>query len=290
MTSELPFDAPADRSPRLVENLPSSVYHADKETLSSTMVKHALVSPAHFQSARYSPPVSSPDRDFGTLVHTCTLEPKTLNETFAVFPGELSSTEGRAFKKANPGRIVISLATLAEGQHLADRVLAAEYKGRAFHKFIEEGLVEPSIYFDDPTTSLPCRIRPDLFHPEITFDLKTTRHSTASAFQRQALELHYDLSAFMYSFGRAVYEANDRPKPFVIVSAETAEPHTVMIRPASHDFLVNGRSKYVHALSMIRGCGLTQYWPGLDGEEELDLHPYQVFKPPVDTPWLKATA
>jgi hypothetical protein len=61
----------------------------------------------------------------------------------------------------------------------------------------------------------------DLLHPEFTFDLKSTRHGLPSAFQRDAVNLHYCLQSYMYSLARCLYEGVEEPKPFVFVQAES---------------------------------------------------------------------
>lgn len=275
------LNAGAAEGSRIVYDLPAPLYHADREVFSSTMLKPLLLSPAHFLAARLAPHSRSDDKDFGALLHTLVLEPDTLNDGFAVLPDRFSSTDGRSFRESNPGRICVTLARFREAQALAGRIQDATYKGRPFRRFIEEGKVEPSIYYTDEVTRLPCRIRPDLMHPEITFDLKSTRHGSASEFQRQAVDLHYDLSAFMYCLGRVVLEGGSRPKPFVIVAAETSAPYCVQFRTASQEFLVNGREKYVWALSTLKACSEQNHWPGLDTDEELGLDVWQCYRKPT---------
>lgn len=156
--------------------------------------------------------------------------------------------------------------------------LPSLFKGRPFYKFIEEGEVEPSIYYTDPVTGLACRTRPDLLHPEFTFDLKSTRHASTSAFQRDAVELHYDLQAFMYSLARCTFEGSTKAKPFVFVKVTSDEPFSTHFMPCVDDFIRNGYEKYAAALSAIKACNLTNHWPAPQGEVAMDLLPWQVFK------------
>lgn len=264
-------------SSRLIEGLPPAEYHAAKDVQSSSMLKEMLVSPAHYLQALLRPNKSSDAMDHGTLLHALVLEPHTFNRVAAVFPGDLAK-EGKAFKAENADRICISLTDYFKLMEQAERVRAACFRGRPFERFIEEGKVEASIYYTDPSVGLPCRVRMDLLHPEFTFDLKSTRHGLPSAFQRDALGMHYDLQSYMYSLARCLFEGVEEPKPFVFVQAESAAPHSVLFRPATKALLANGKQKYEAALGGVKACMVTDMWPAPHGEVELDVEPWDVFR------------
>lgn len=110
--------------------------------------------------------------------------------------------------------------TFAAARRLAAKVSERRRKGRPLGRFIEEAICEATIYFTEPVTGLRLRIRLDAYHPDISFDLKTTRHATPSAFARDAVELGYDLQAFVHGLGRRLYEGG-KTAPFVFITAET---------------------------------------------------------------------
>ena len=257
--------------------VPSRIYHADKDILSSTMIKPMLLSPADYIDALVNFKRTKA-MDNGTLLHMQVLEPHTRDEVMAIFPGPLDSTEGRAFVAANPDRICVSFADSLQLEVAGAVVRSSLFKGRPFYKFIEEGEVEPSIYYTDPITGLACRTRPDLLHPEFTFDLKSTRHASTSAFQRDAVDLHYDLQAFMYSLARCTFEGTTKPTPFVFVKVTSEAPFATHFMPCVYDFIRNGYEKYAAALAAIKACNLTNHWPAPQGEVPMDLLPWQVFK------------
>ena len=260
-------------------------YHADVDIYSSTMLKHAIESPATFIQSLLKQYTSTKATDLGTLMHTLILEPSTVNDVVAVFPDELTrSKECKEFKDANPGRYCITLREFIAAQKLADKVLSQSFRGRPFHEFVSEGQVEHSIYYTDPVTGLKCRTRPDLKHPEFTFDLKTTRFYELGKFDRQAIDLHYDLSAYMYTLARFLLEKSMaqqeeviKPKPFVLVAICTEAPHSVFFRPTSTNFIENGKKKYENAVAIIKACSQVQSWPAMGGEEEIDIAPWQTF-------------
>lgn len=270
--------------------LSNAQYHADKDVLSSTMLKTALVSPAHYIASLTELNTSSPQKLFGTLIHALVLEPDTVNQVVALYPGLLGKdTASREFRKINGGRRCMSLADFFAAKTMADKVREAPFRGRPFWKYIEEGEVEASFYFDDPTTGIACRTRLDLLHPDFTFDLKSTRHSTPALFQKDAIALHYDLSVYMYTLSRVLYEQSPSAKPFVLVPVDSAAPHGVHFMPCSNDFLRNGERKYATALATIKACNDVDHWPSLEGEYEMDIHHWQTFTPELAT-WRKPAA
>ncbi|KGG83637.1 hypothetical protein P606_13325 [Comamonas thiooxydans] len=224
-------------------------------------------------------------------MHALVLEPHTVNEIVAIYPSELNrSKECTIFKLANPGRICISLREFIQAQNLAEKILNQVFRGKSFRRYIAEGVVEKSIYYTDPITGLKCRTRPDLLHEDFTFDLKTTRYWSMDSFDRQAIDLHYDLSAYMYTLSRYLLEksTSSEPesvsaKPFVLVAVCTEAPHSVFFRPTTYSFLENGKKKYESSVAIIKACSQVQTWPAMGGEKEIDLAPWQMFSPNINS-------
>lgn len=286
MTQE-PITTPTTSNRCELRAVDNAAYHSDKDILSSSMLKHALESPAQFIASLTTPSNRTDAKDFGTLIHALILEPHTVQSLVAISAQPLGrDADSKKFRKANADRICLSIAEFASATQLADKVLSTMFRGRPFYKFVEEGTVESSIYYTDPTTGIECRTRLDLMHPDFTFDIKTTRQSTAPAFQRDAISMHYDLSAYMYSLSRVLLEKNPTPKPFVLVPVCTDAPHSVFFMPCSSSVLENGQRKYNTALSTIQACTRVNHWPGLDGEYEMDIEPWQAFTP-EPAPWRK---
>ena len=261
----------------------STDYHADRDVLSCSMLKPMLISPGHYIDSLVS--FKRTDAmDKGTLLHALVLEPHTSPEVMAVYPGSLKTPDGKAFVAANPDRICISLADLLLLKVAAEKTRYSLFRGRPFFKFIEEGEVEPAIYFTDPTTGLKCRTRPDLNHPDFIFDLKSSRHASAMIFQQDAVSMHYDMQAFMYSMARCLFEGTTIPKPFVFVKVESSAPNSVHFMPSKQAFLENGFDKYAAAMGAIKACTDADLWPTLQGEVDMDLLPWQAFKS-TSTSW-----
>lgn len=264
----------------LLRAMPADEYHADRDALSCSLLKPLLLSPAHFQAALTAAPRPSAAKDFGSLVHLLLLQPHLAGQELAVYPGIGSSRDPdfKTFLACNSYRLAVDEPTFAEANCLANKVAETPYKGRPIGRFIEESMCESTIYFTEPVTGLRLRIRLDAYHPDISFDLKTTRHGTPEAFARGAVDLGYDLQAFMYGLGRRLYEGASAAA-FVFITAETQQPHSIGVFEAGATFLENGAAKLQSCLATFKACTETGYWPDLSAQSTLEITPWQQFVP-----------
>lgn len=259
---------------------PAEEYHADSSALSCSSLKPMLTSPAHFLLAATEPARESQAMVFGTLVHQLLLEPAVAASGVAVFPGAACGRDKdwKSFRltATEHGRVAIDEPTFAAAIQLADKVRSTRYRGRALGSFIEEARCEVTIYFTEPATQLRVRTRLDAMHPDISFDLKTTRHGSPAAFSRSALDLHYDMQAALYSIARRCVEGG-ASKPFVFIAADSTAPHSVSTFDCGDSFLENGVAKLKWALANFRACSDCDVWPDQGGHHFLEISPWQRF-------------
>ncbi len=271
----------------------NSEYHADKDILSSSMLKSALISPLKFIHSLTTHIEPTPSMMYGTLMHALITEPEAVNDIVALSPQPLArDAASRLFREANPGRLCMWLGDFQNAQHLARMTLDAKFRGRHFYKFIEESVCERSTYYTDPTTGMKCRTRSDIEHFDFTFDLKTTRYYGPREFQLDSVRLDYDLSAYMYTFARVLAESQDAgqvvdPKPFVLVPIFNTQPYGVFFRPCDNDFMLNGQKKYNAAMKTIAGCREADFWPTTSGEVPMGLDHWQQYDAKT-APWVSA--
>jgi len=268
----------------LFADLPAPIYHADRDALSCSLLKPLLRSPAHFQQALVNCGSPSAAKDFGSLVHLLLLEPEKTGSELALYPG-VGSGRDRDFKvflANNSHRLAVDEPTFAEARRLVDKVATTTFKGRLLARFIEESKRECSIYFTEPVTGLRLRTRFDAYHPEFSFDLKTTRHASASSFARDAVDLGYDLQAYMYSLARSHFEGTKTAPPFVFITVETSLPNSVCTLLAGSTFLENGAAKLQECLTTYKACTMVGHWPDLSCHSTLEIQPWQQFVPGSD--------
>jgi PDDEXK-like uncharacterized protein DUF3799 len=265
---------------RKILNLPADDYFGDIEVQSCSQLKPMLESPAHYQVRLIQPRATTKAMEFGRLVHTLVLEPHRLALDFAVFPGKRDGRDRdfKDFAELHQGKQILDEVQLHEARLLADRLvhrvirLRAGDPGRAFGDFLAEGEKEVTIYYTDPTTGVRCRCRIDLLHPEILFDLKTAAAVIKAPWLRDALRMHYDMQAYMYSLAQTLFAGHSTPLPFIFVAGESAIPHSTSVFVAGSSFMREGSLKYARAIGAFAACSAVHHWPdqGEDGVLELD--------------------
>lgn len=268
----------------LFPKLPASIYHADRDALSCSMLKPLLTSPAHFQASLTAAPSSNAALDFGSLVHLLLLEPECIAQEVAVYPGVGHGRDSayKAFLAANSHRLAVDEPTFADARRLAQKVGNSRFRGRKLIHFLEESMTECSLYFTEPATGLRLRVRFDAYHPEFSFDLKTTRRRDSSGFAGDAVDFGYDLQAFLYSTARRAFEGTATLAPFVFISAETSRPNSVCTHLAGESFLENGAAKLQECLATYQACMLVEHWPDLSCHTTLEIAHWQQYRPGME--------
>ncbi len=273
----------------MVKNLPASLYHADVEVQSCSLLKPILESPADYKSQFVRIPKGSNEpKEFGQLFHLLLLEPHLFHSQYAIYSGSgnRSTVEYKEFAALHPGMAIIDESTLYEARHLADKTMHSKFRGRYFGDYLSEGEKEVCIYYTDPATGVKCRVRIDLMHPEFTFDPKTTAYADERKWRNHARELSYDMQSYMYSLAIALFYGSETPPPFVFVAANTEPPHSVSFRPAMNSFMTEGERKYNEAISAFAACSKVNHWPDLSNESPLELEYWQSTSSPA--PWRQA--
>jgi hypothetical protein len=244
--------------------LSDDAYHADRSHVSSSTLKAILKSPLHYRWALANPRTPTKAMRLGTLIHAAVLEPERFAREFAVAPPlDLRTKAGKAALEAleaeNPGKTVIFADDFASIERVRSG-LAAHETARALLELRSER--EESVFWTDPETGAPCKSRKDLrvdLDDGLIVDLKKTSSAERAAFARQVANLHYDLSAVMYTLGDAM--AYGVAPQFVWVCVEEDTGAVGVYRP-DEDFRARGRKNLRHALRLLAECRERDTWPG----------------------------
>jgi hypothetical protein len=117
---------------------------------------------------------------------------------------------------------------------------------------LRDGLAERSLFWQDATTGIRCKIRPDLLVlPHLILELKTTFNPSLAVFQRTALMQRYHLSAAMYLDG--VQQVTGQRLKYMYLVAGRHAPYDVLTFVPSEAMLREGERLYRLALSTIKG-------------------------------------
>lgn len=237
-------------------------YHADKEYYSSSILKEALVSAAHFKYyiLQGNKPGMSDSRamDFGTLVHTVLLEPHLFDEQYIIHTGPVNKDgaipAGELVKlKDKHGDSKLFVSHVDYQFAVKSRANTLAYPDAAKYVFSPDGVSEPSIFTICKETDLPLKVRPDRLDLAQAFicDPKTAQKADFNSFKKVVkYERHYDLSAYMYC--KQIYEWFDVKCDFFwhVVGKEDMCP--IAIYQASKQTLEDGKEKFFRACDNIK--------------------------------------
>lgn len=220
--------------------------------VSSSMLKRVLESPESLQRYLARRHESAPVLDFGNAVHCALLEPARFAEEYVALPvtrADMIHETDMALIKTEKRNVHF----ITEAQMQAVRAICEHTQDMPeVAALLKEGLAERSLFWQDETTGVRCKIRPDLLVlPHLILELKTTFNPSLAVFQRTALMQRYHLSAAMYLDGvRQV--TGHQPRYMYLVAGRNA-PHDVLTFVPSEAMLREGERLYRHALAIIRG-------------------------------------
>ncbi|MBU0977093.1 MAG: PD-(D/E)XK nuclease-like domain-containing protein [Nanoarchaeota archaeon] len=121
--------------------------------------------------------------------------------------------------------------------------------------------VEYSGFWQDPETGIWLKTRPDLIASNVViWDIK--KHTSIKSFRSQAMDLNYDLQAYMAVIGCSILGDNIPHDFGFIVFHAKEKPYDIEIVMADNDFLRSGKEKFFRALDILNHCREIDKWPG----------------------------
>lgn len=255
--------------------LTNEQYHALTDSISSSGIKLILKSPKHFWNAYMNPdkaPKASTDAmDFGTLVHSMVLEPKTVQDKYQFVPNEIdrrTKVGKELFQQIEAnGKMAFKEKEYCEAMAMATAVL-----NHPDASVIKAGIGAPerSFFWEEETDYgvITCKMRPDwciepceALESGFIGDLKTTKDCTPDAFARDAYNLGYYISAALYCRGFQKFFKAEEPPIFMIWAAEKEDPYGVVSHVFDDEFLELGWQKCKEAMNLYAKCLYKNEWP-----------------------------
>lgn len=251
----------------LIVDMPAEVYHATA-AMSAGGLKRMAQSPAHFYGMQLDPERPPPGEPTpalvnGNLVHTALFEPDQVEQRYVVKPAGMSfaTKEGKVWREANVGRIIVDADQMAAARAQSARVRAVPELGA----LLSEGMGESSAFWIDDLTGELCKCRPDWVSPAgdgvVLVDGKTCQDASPDGFGRSIWKYSYHLQAAWYVDG---YEATTGKKVhgFVFAAVESAWPHQAAAYMLGDDVLDAARRENRRLLNLYAECKRTGNWPG----------------------------
>jgi len=240
-------------------------YHADP-AISASQLKTVMQSPYHYWS-RYLDPdrvamVPTAAMRLGSLVHCAVLEPDELSKRYQLAP-DRRTKEGKAavVEMAAAGIEAVSEADMVLAVNMAVAVHGHPTAGA----LLQSGQAEQSFWWDDVSTGLRCKCRPDWFDGATIVDLKTCQDASSTGFAKAVANFGYQIQA-------AHYLAGTLATGFVFVAVEKTAPYAIGVYELNTEALIHGSIARHNALQIIQDCRAVNYYPGYtDGIQTLQL-------------------
>lgn len=250
--------------PGLYNGIPEDKYHADpteqKNSLSSTMAKEILKSPAHLRYMMDNPPEPKPVFDFGSLVHSQVLGIGAEVELIPFKTYHSQKAKDARDRAYNAGKIPFKEHEWPDVENVVNAVKDHEIAGQLFSGDSEKH-AEISM-FAQHDSGLWLRGRADwITEGDILVDLKTTLNSDPAEFARTSWNFGYALQAAHYL---TVFQlATGRPaRGFVHVLVSKEAPYNVSVVQLDRDFLDIGYRQLGWAMAAYRQALESGEWPG----------------------------
>lgn len=279
----------------IVRDMPNDKYHATP-AIGSSGLKLLAQSPAHFYAAYLDPNRVSKEptaaMKLGTATHTAILEPSEFDNRYTVMPDGLNraTKEGKAIWAAilETGKTPISQADIDRIMGMSAAVRAHPVSRLIFEN--NEPVFEMSMFWRDPVTGAPCKIRPDLaimpckaFPNGLIVDLKTTDDASPAGFGRNAWNWDMHLQAALYPEGFMHAVGTKKPPMFLWLAAEKENPFACMYHKATDELLKYGSHEVYLLRKLFAECLAANHWPAYPAEAQALQLPSWAIKTIQDT-------
>lgn len=223
---------------------------------SSALKELALRTPAHYFHRIHNPRTTTPAMEFGTKVHAALLE----NAPLIVRPDfDRRTKEGKAgfleFQQLHANSLFVTEDEAQKVGAMRESVFALEGVGEA----IAHGFVERSGYGN--LRGHAVKIRPDILHNGVIYDLKTTTNAAPDSFAREVVNFGYHIQAALYLAIANVIEPGCASE-YRWIAVEKEGPNCASLFVASEDFIQIGMVAVVEALTKLAACTASKEWIG----------------------------
>lgn len=245
----------------------SNAEYRQREGISSSELKKIMKSPLHYKHWKENPQEDTPALLFGRSAHKYVLETYDFFTEFAVAPNcDRRTKEGKEtwakFLEESEGKDVITEEQFEQIDAMRNAMLATPFVSKLIN-----GEHEVSYFWTDEDTGLKCKCRPDSINHKLKIicDYKTCDNAETQQFMRQAINLGYDLQAYMYQQGVKANTGEDYI--FVFIAQEKKPPYAVNILQADDSFMESGKQIFREMLNVYKECSETGTWYGYLGSD-----------------------
>lgn len=246
--------------------------YREHEGISRSQLWKIRESPEKFKYAMEHPEEPTPALLFGQVVHKLILEPEDFDSDFIVMPEiDKRTKEGKAawaeFQEAAAGRQIVKQADYQKAQDMVSALQTVP-----MIQTLLAGKHEVPLFWTDPMTGEPCKVRLDILHDLgdrlLIVDYKSSNDATTETFTRSAINYGYDFQAGMYEEGtRQNY--GDRKIDFLFIVQEKDPPYAANVLRADERFTQRGFDTFRELLGIYHDCNTTGNWYGYLGRDDM---------------------
>lgn len=242
-----------------LNNISNEGYHADNTRLSSSNLKLLLKDPAQFYEEKIlgNKPKRERNRSFdeGTYVHSCLLEPETVEKDFAFYTGwTRRESYYKHFAEENQGKIILTMPERSR----CDKLVAACKKNPKAMELLSSGVSEQTVCAD--LFEVPVKIRTDKIDWDkgIIIDIKTSSYPIdRDSFEMTVERWSYELSAALYL--KVAEEFWQRRFDFYFIALGKQDSDCEVYR-LSDKTRFKGDMQVTKALNLYKQCKETGIW------------------------------
>jgi len=258
--------------PGIHPNLTNDEYHAH-DSISRSKLMDFAVNPYHYWAmhinSKRPPRKEKKAFEIGQAFHDLILQPDLFNREYKIEPEkvllkDVGREEYDAYK-AECAALALSGATILSAE---DYIKLDEMQDRLRnHKeawsLIEGARYEESYFWRDPHTDLLIKTKPDILHPNMSVDFKTTRSASSRFFQNSIAEYGYHIQAAFVREGRHELEDVNVPN-FINICMEKEYPYHLGIYIMEEEAIDEGYHEYKQLLLDLKSAIRDNHWPDHD--------------------------
>ena len=255
----------------IFSGIPDVVYHADRDSLSSSGARLLLsTSPIEFWTAQQEPPNPKPEYDVGHLCHKMVLGEGGKIVRIPFNDWRKQEAKDRRERAWAEGRIPALPKHIDEAQRMAGKV----HEHRLARRLLMQGDAELSGWWVDEETGVRLRYRPDFIPLDVgrpmLVEYKTAANANPRKFAKSAADFGYHQQGAWYLDGLAA-TTGITDAVFVVIVQQKTPPYPVSVCTFEPEDLARGHIQNRRAIRLFAQCRERGEWPGYEGLTVLAL-------------------
>jgi hypothetical protein len=190
----------------------------------------------------------------GSLTHCCVLEPDEVSARYGITPDRRSNAgKALAADMEASGIEAVTAQEMEQALAMADAV-----RGNSTAALLlSNGQAEQSFWWDDVSTGLRCKCRPDWLSADgaTIVDLKTCQDASPAGFAKSVAQWSYQVQSAHYLCGTLATR-------FIFVAVEKTAPYAVGVYELDAEAMVHGSVLRHNALQILQDCRAINSYPG----------------------------